>query len=158
MKRFFVLLILFSFASVLAQPASAQDQKFASLGKFKLESGEVIRDCRIGYRTFGHLNADASNTILMPTWANGTTEQIKSNIGPNAVVDAADYFVIAIDALSNGVSSSPSNSSSQPRMKFPKITLRDMVNSQYQVLTGTLGIKHLRAVVGVSMGGMQAFE
>ena len=66
--------------------------------------------------------------------------------------------MIAVDALANGVSSSPSNSASQPRMKFPKITMRDMVNSQHRLLIETLGIKHLKAVVGISMGGMQTFE
>ncbi len=137
----------------------AQEQKFASLGEFKLESGEVIHDCRVGYRTFGKLNADGSNAILFPTWANGTTEQLQHSIGPkNGVVDYADYYVVLIDALANSVSSSPSNSVSQPRMKFPKITMRDMVNSQYQVVTGTLGLKHLKAVVGESMGGIQTFQ
>jgi homoserine O-acetyltransferase/O-succinyltransferase len=140
-------------------PVHAQEQKFASLGEFKLESGEVIHDCRVGYRTFGKLNADGSNAILFPTWANGTTDQLQHSIGPHTgVVDYADYFVILIDALANGVSSSPSNSVSQPRMKFPKITVRDMINSQYQVVTGTLGLKHLKAVVGESMGGMQTFQ
>ena len=137
----------------------AQEQKFASLGEFKLESGEVIHDCRVGYRTFGKLNADGSNAILFPTWANGTTDQLQHTIGPHTgVVDYADYFVILIDALANGVSSSPSNSAAQPRMKFPKITVRDMVNSQYQVATRTLGLKHVKAVVGTSMGGMQTFQ
>jgi homoserine O-acetyltransferase len=140
-------------------PVLAQEQKFASLGEFKLESGEMIHDCRVGYRTFGKLNADGSNAILFPTWANGTTDQLQHTIGPRTgVVDYADYFVILIDALANGVSSSPSNSAAQPRMKFPKITVRDMVNSQYQVATGTLGLRHLKAVVGTSMGGMQTFQ
>src|ERR1700733_5395038 len=130
--------LLFSFA------LPAQELKFASLGDFRLESGEVIRDCRIGYRTFGKLNADASNAILIPTWANGTTDQLQHSIGPkNGVVDYAEYFVVLVDALANGVSSSPSNSNAQSRMKFPKITVRDMVNNQHQVLTGTLGLKHL---------------
>ncbi len=95
---------------------------------------------------------------MFPTWAGGNTEELKSNIGAHGVINDADYFVIAIDAFSNGVSSSPSNSATQPRMKFPKITVRDMVYSQYQVVTGTLGLKHLKAVMGVSMGGMQTFQ
>ena len=53
------------FLLCLAVPA--QDQQFASLGDFKLTSGEVIRDCQIGYRTFGKLNADKSNVIIFPT-------------------------------------------------------------------------------------------
>ena len=88
----------------------------------RLESGEVIHDCRVGYRTFGKLNADGSNAILFPTWANGTTDQLQHSIGPHTgVVDYADYFVILIDALASGVSSSPSNSASQARMKFRRL-------------------------------------
>src|ERR1017187_7111949 len=54
--------------------APAQTLQFAELGDFKLDNGEAIRDCRIGYRTLGTLNADKSNIILFPTWALGTTE------------------------------------------------------------------------------------
>ncbi len=142
----------------LLSSAGAQELKFAELGDFKLESGEVIHDCRVGYRTFGQLNPERSNAILLPTWADGTSEQLKSSVGEHALLDDSKHFVIAVDALSNGVSSSPSNSASQPRMKFPRITMRDMVNSQHRLLIETLGIKHLKAVVGVSMGGMQTFE
>jgi homoserine O-acetyltransferase len=158
MKATTRILLLISAAVLLPSVFSAQEQKFANLGEFKLVSGEVIHDCRIGYRTFGKLNADASNAILFPTWAGGTTEELQFDVGAHGLVSDADYFVILIDAFSNGVSSSPSNSTSQPHMKFPKITVRDMVTSQYQVVTGTLGIKHLKAVVGVSMGGMQTFQ
>src|SRR4030095_5630137 len=116
---------------LLAGSVFAQDQQFANLGDFKLTSGEVIRDCRIGYRIFGKLNADKSNTVLFPTWASGTTEQLKSNIRPSGPVDAGKYYVIAIDALGNVVSSSPSNSKLQPRMSFPKFTLADTVRKRY---------------------------
>ncbi len=143
---------------LLTGVAQAQELRFAELGDFKLESGETLRDCRIGYRTFGKLNADKSNAVLFTTWASGTTEQLKSNIGHGRLVDDAEYFVITIDALSNGVSSSPSNSKLQPHMKFPKITINDMVKVEHEVLTKTLGLHHLKAVMGVSMGGMQTFQ
>ncbi len=70
---------------MLAISAFAQDgvQQFASLGDFKLESGEVIRDCRIGYRTFGTLNANRSNVVLAATWFGGTTEKLSGNFGNN---------------------------------------------------------------------------
>jgi homoserine O-acetyltransferase len=73
-------------------------------------------------------------------------------------VDSSRYFVIAVDALGNGVSSSPSNSSLQPGSDFPRFSVRDMVESQYQLLTRMLQLTHLKAVVGISMGGMQVFQ
>ncbi|PYS79985.1 MAG: homoserine acetyltransferase, partial [Acidobacteria bacterium] len=86
----------------MAGVAAAQNLQSARLGDFKLESGEVIRDCRVGYRTFGALNGERSNAILFPTWASGTTEQLMSNFGAGRLVDTSKYYVIAVDALGNG--------------------------------------------------------
>jgi homoserine O-acetyltransferase/O-succinyltransferase len=149
---------LFVWLSAGGAHTRAQELRFARLGDFKLESGEVVRDCRVGYRTFGALNADGSNAILFPTWASGTSEQLMSSFGAGRLVDTSKYYVVAVDALGDGVSSSPSNSTAQPRMKFPRFTVRDMVETQHELLTKVLRINHLRAVVGVSMGGMQTFQ
>lgn len=140
-----------------AQPAPGT-QKFAQLGDFKLSNGQVIRDCRLGYRTFGHLDAGKSNAVLIPTWFSGTTAKMLDLVGPGKLVDPSRYFVILVDALGNGVSSSPSNSTQQPRMQFPRFTIRDMVNAEHQLATQTLGLRHLHAVMGISMGGMQTFQ
>jgi len=74
------------------------------------------------------------------------------------VVDTTKYFVILVDSIGDSVSSSPSNSRLQPRMRFPEFTIRDMVESEHRLVIETLHLSHLHAVVGYSMGGMQAFE
>src|SRR5262249_54888215 len=112
----------------------------------------------LGYRTLGKLNADKSNAILWPTWLGGRTADLLQYIGPRNVVDSEKYFVILVDSLGNGISTSPSNSSSQPNMSFPEFTIRDMVESEYRLVTEVLGLTHLHAVMGLSMGGMQTFE
>jgi homoserine acetyltransferase len=146
------------------KPANAQSVaangalQFAQLGDFKLRVGGVIQDFRLGYRTLGKLNANKSNAILWPSWLGGTTENLLQFIGPGKVVDTTNYFVVLVDAIGNGVSSSPSNSGKQALMKFPVFTIRDMVESEHRLLTEVLHINHLRAVMGISMGGMQTFE
>jgi homoserine O-acetyltransferase len=158
MKRIFLLIFL-SFSIFVISALSQDEQKFAELGDFKLESGETIRDLKIGYRTFGALNADKSNIVLYLMWAGGRTGQVNFNpANPSNLVDPKKYFVVAIDPLSNGVSSSPSNSQLQPRMKFPRYTMRDVVNSQNLFLTKALKINHVNTIIGFSMGGMQTFQ
>jgi homoserine O-acetyltransferase/O-succinyltransferase len=134
------------------------EQQFAELGACKLESGQQIADCRLGYRTWGKLNADQSNAILFPTWLLGQSADIASQVGSDKMIDPAKYFLVVVDSLGNGVSSSPSNSKTQPRMTFPAFTVRDMVSTEYRLVTETLHLKHLHAVMGISMGGIQSFE
>ena len=135
--------------------------KIAQLGTCTLESGHQIEDCRIGYRTYGHLNPAGDNAILMPTWLYGKSGDLSSLFGNGGsaqhLVDTSRFYGIAIDALGNGVSSSPSNSEHQHGVRFPQFTLRDTVIAQYRVMTEVLHLKHLHAVVGLSMGGEQTF-
>jgi homoserine O-acetyltransferase len=69
----------------------AQEQQFANIGDLKLQNDGVIRNCRVGYRTFGKLAADKSNVIVFPTWASGTTEQLKGSIGPGKLIDSLPH-------------------------------------------------------------------
>jgi homoserine O-acetyltransferase len=138
-------------------PQQAPHQSFAE-GDLKLESGEAIKDFSISYVTHGTLNAKKSNAILMVTAISGNHHRLDFMIGPGKALDPDKYFIICTDAIGNGLTTSPSNSKAQPRMAFPKFTIRDMVESQYSLLKEKFGIDHVVAVVGPSMGGMQALQ
>jgi homoserine O-acetyltransferase len=140
-----------------ATPLAAQEQQFADLGTCELESGAQLEECRVGYITIGELNDARDNAILIPSWYGGSSSNWVE-LQAELLGDDHDYFVVAIDALANGVSISPSNSSAQPGDEFPEITTRDMVRSQYRLATEMLGLDGVHAVMGISMGGMQTFE
>jgi homoserine O-acetyltransferase len=151
--------ILFAIVILYVVTSYSQSiQLFAEIGNLNLVNGSKIENCVIGYRTFGKLNSDSSNAIIFPTWFEGTTNEVGRLIQKYAFLDTTKYFIIAIDALGNGVSSSPSNYNVYKIKSFPDITIRDMVNSQYVLVTKYLKLKHLFAAVGGSLGGMQVLE
>src|SRR3954470_12520748 len=138
-------------------PSQAPHQSY-KIGDLALESGEAIKDFAISYVTHGTLNAKKSNAILMVTAISGNHHRIDFMIGPGKALDPAKYFIICTDAIANGLSTSPSNSRLQPRMDFPKFSIRDMVQSQHRLLKEKFGIDHVVAVIGPSMGGMQVLQ
>ena len=149
----------FCWLALLVSTALAQgDLRFADLGDFRLENGQTIEDCKIGYRIYGELNKDKSNAILFPSWFSGTSKDLAQFVSPTGEADSSKYFVVTVDVLGNGVSSSPSNSAKQSGSAFPKFSIRDMVESQRRLLREVLGISRLHAVMGISMGGNQTFQ
>jgi homoserine O-acetyltransferase/O-succinyltransferase len=141
-----------------SQTPTDKRQQFAAIGDFHLENGQQIVDCKIGYRTFGKLNSKRSNAVIYPTAGGTTTYMMESFFGVGTDVDTTRFYLILIDALGNGVSSSPGNSISQAKTLFPQFSIRDMVNTQYKMLTENLNIHHLAAIAGVSLGGLQALQ
>jgi homoserine acetyltransferase len=147
-----------SFIPLIRSTRAASGQRVADLGDFLLESGERIKNCQVGYRTFGRLNPSKSNAVVLAPWFQGTSAQLAWQIGPGKLVDSSEYFVIAVDAFGNGMSSSPSSSVAQPGPAFPIFTIRDIVESQFWLVTRVFGLTHLMGIVGISMGGMQVFQ
>jgi homoserine O-acetyltransferase/O-succinyltransferase len=160
-RLIFCLTFVFQVAAqqnVCAQVPPDNKQQFVSIGDFPLENGERITDCTIGYRTFGKLNPKGNNVVIYPTSGGVTTAMMQLFFGMGMDVDTTRFYLICIDALGNGVSSSPSNSTSQPKTLFPQFSIRDMVNTQYKMLTEYLHIDHVAAIVGSSTGGLQALQ
>jgi len=148
MKLRFALLCLA--AAAWAQPPL----QTAEIANLRLANGQTVASCKIGYRTYGALNADKSNAVLFPAWFTGTSAQLDGWVGADKLADPSRFFVITVDALGNGVSCSPSNTGPA----LDRLAIADMVESQYRLVTEKLGLKRLHAVIGISMGGMQAFE
>src|ERR1700712_4422168 len=149
--------LLLALPALAHTPQQPPHQLYAE-GDLKLESGEAIKDFAISYVTHGTLNAKKSNAILMVTAISGNHHRLDFMIGPGKALDPGKDFIICTDAIANGLTTSPSNSKAQPRMAFPKFTIRDMVESQYRLLKEKLGIDHVVAVIGPSMGGMQTLQ
>ncbi len=127
------------------------------LGDLALESGETLRDAFVGYVVHGDPGRLTDGAILGLTAIGGTHHRLDFLIGPGNALDTDRHCIVVIDALGNGLSSSPSNSVAQPGAAFPCIAIRDMVESQRRLLDH-LGVGRLHAVVGASMGGMQALQ
>jgi homoserine O-acetyltransferase len=159
MKRIttFVTAALLAWPALAHTPQQPPHQSYGE-GDFRLESGEAIKDFAISYVTHGTLNAAKSNAVLMVTAVGGNHHRIDFLIGPGKALDTDRYFIVATDAIGNGLTTSPSNSTAQPRMQFPRYAIRDMVESQRRLLVDHLGIEHVVAVVGPSMGGMQVLQ
>lgn len=133
-----------------------------SLGDFRLESGEAIRDCGVSYVVHGPqrapgVPADGVPVVLALSAIASTHHRLDFLIGPGRALDPERVAIVAVDALGNGLSSSPSTSESQADMAFPRFTIRDMVASQAALLDA-IGVPRVHAVIGASMGGMQALQ
>ena len=129
----------------------------AELGDLPLESGETLHDAFVSYVVHGDPARLKESAVLVLSAIGSTHHRLDVLIGPGAPLDTDRHAVVAVDALGNGLSSSPSNSARQPGAAFPRIALRDMVESQWLLLE-QLGVERLFAVVGASMGGMQALQ
>lgn len=122
-----------------------------ALDSLPLESGASLR-AELAYATHGTLAPSRDNVVLVPSYYTGTDRSYEPWIGPGRVLDTDRWFVVVVNMLGNGVSTSPSNTPD-----FPLVTVRDQVRAQ-RLLLDHLGIERLRLVMGWSMGAMQAYE
>lgn len=153
------------------------EKKQFTLDSYVLENGQEI-PVTLGYETYGELNADKSNAILVAHYFSASSHAAgkyhpddavpgywDSLIGPGKAVDTTKYFVISTDNLANVQVHNPKVITTGPRsidpktgerygLSFPAFTFRDMAGIQRQFLMEQLGIDKLYAVMGASAGGM----
>ncbi len=142
-----------------AATAWARIHEVVSLGECSAQDGAVIEDCKMGYTQFGKATADGDNVIVVPSWLSArSTAMMEFFAGLAQQLESGGYCVIVVDMFGNGVSSSPSNSPLQPGYHFPHFTVGDAVKAQHTLLTEYLHIGHVRAVMGLSMGGLQTLQ
>ncbi|GAA1871588.1 alpha/beta fold hydrolase [Pseudonocardia ailaonensis] len=139
------------------------DYELVSIGRLDLEEGGSIPDCRLAYTTFGTLNEARDNAVLVTTWFSGTHQIWRDQyIGDGHALDPAKYFVVVVDQIGSGLSTSPHNASGDnaaiSMSKFPHVRIGDDVVAQERLLREHLGIETLHAVVGGSMGAQQTYE
>jgi homoserine O-acetyltransferase/O-succinyltransferase len=124
---------------------------------FKFHTGEVLPELRLNYRTIGEPSGQPV-LILHGTSGSGagflTAAFAGELFGPGQPLDATKYFIILPDNVGAGKSSKPSDGL---RTKFPRYNYADLIAAHHRLVTEGLGIKHLRLVMGNSMGGMHTW-
>jgi homoserine O-acetyltransferase len=151
-----IVFALASFSAVAADyPAPKQSEWIAR--DFKFHTGEVMLELRIRYTTVGepsgepvlvlHGSGGSAASMLTPAFAGEL-------FGSGQPLDAAKYYIIIPDAIGHGKTSKPSDG---PKVKFPKYDYADMVDAQHRLLSEGLGVRHLRLIIGNSMGGMETW-
>src|SRR5579883_518030 len=154
--------LLAALAMMFALPAAAADYAAPKQGDwvakdFRFHTGETMPALKLHYTTIGdpknpavlmlHGTTGSGAGLLTPGFAGEL-------FGPGQPLDAAKYFIVMPDGIGHGQSAKPSDGL---RMKFPLYDYADMVEAQHRLLTEGLGVRHLRLVMGNSMGGMQSW-
>jgi homoserine O-acetyltransferase/O-succinyltransferase len=147
-------LLCIALALCAATSAHAESQIFNAYD-FEFENGSVLPELRVAYDTHGNLNPGRDNAILLTHGTSGDRHAFDSVIGPGKTFDTDKYFVITVDAIGGGDSSSPKDGLGQD---FPRYTIRDMMAAQHALVTRGLELVTLRAVGGTSMGSFVSLE
>lgn len=139
------------------------DYELISIGQLDLEEGGSIPDCQLAVATFGELNAARDNAILITTWFSGTHQIFRDvYIGPEHALDPEKYFIVCINQIGSGLSTSPHNASGPnagiAMSAFPKVRIGDDIVAQERLLREHCGIEELQLVTGGSMGAQQTYE
>lgn len=180
MKSLALLLLCLCSTVAVAQPLLVNKQQFM-IDNFQTFNGQKIKQVKVGWESYGKLNADKSNVVLITHYFTGSShaagkyspDDSKAGywdaiIGPDKAIDTNRFFVISVDTLVNAAVHDPKVITTGPAsinpntgkaygLDFPVVTIRDFINVQ-KALLDSLGINKLYAVIGASMGSFQAID
>jgi homoserine O-acetyltransferase len=186
MRKILAIAAFAVFCAATAAPAQDRgvgivEKKVFALPSYTTAGGAAIPDVKIGWESYGRLNAARDNVVIVPHFFSGNSNaagRYRSDqpapgywdaiIGPGKAIDTDKYFVVSADSLvnlntSDGTTVTTGPASIDPAtgkpygMRFPIVTIRDFVNVQ-KALLDSLGVTSVHAAVGASMGAMQALE
>lgn len=141
------------------KPSDPPDAQQFALGDLPLQSGQTLRDAVLVYKTWGALDRDRSNAVVLPTAYGGTHADNAWLTEAGRALDSSRWFVISPNLFGAGLSSSPSNTpGAQGGPNFPQITVYDNVTAQHRLVTEVFGLSELALVAGFSMGAQQSFH
>jgi homoserine O-acetyltransferase/O-succinyltransferase len=150
---------------LIGEENSEAKQGDAWFDNYRFKDGETIEKVHIHYETMGEPHRGKggriNNAVLVLHWTGSnsrallTPRYVKALFDPGRPLDARKYFLIFPDSIGHGESSKPSDGL---RAKFPNYGYLDMVDLQHKLIVETLGIEHLHAILGMSMGGMNAWQ
>src|SRR5882762_2059130 len=144
-------LVLALYAAVGAR---AETQTFLTYD-FEFEDGSVLPELRVAYETQGKLDSGRDNAILLLHGASGDRHAFDPMVGPGKAFDTNKYFVITVDAIGGGGSSSPKDGLGQD---FPRYTIRDMMAAQLGLVRRGRELATLPAVGGSGMGAFASLD
>jgi homoserine O-acetyltransferase len=147
--------LLLLLCALHAGPAAAQQEAVYTVPHFQFENGAGMDGMKVGYVTYGQLNAEKSNAVLLVPGTSSGRHWADDYVGAGKMYDTSRYFFIGVDPIGGGTSSQPKDGLGAD---FPRYTIRDEVRAEYELVTKGLNLDHLLAVSGPSMGSFQGVE
>jgi homoserine O-acetyltransferase len=181
MRHWLAGLALALVAAVAAAQGLLTEKKFYTLPSYTTQNGKTIKNVRVGYETYGKMNAAGTNVVFVPHFFSGNSHaagRYKAEektagywdaiIGPGKAIDTDKYFVVSADSLVNLNVKSPMTGTVGPATinpdtgkpygsTFPVVSIADFVRV-HKALLDSLGVKKLAAAAGASMGSLQAMQ
>jgi len=181
MRHWLAGLALALVASAAAAQGLLTEKKFYTLPSYTTQNGKTIKNVRVGYETYGKMNAAGTNVVFVPHFFSGNSHaagRYKADektagywdaiIGPGKAIDTDKYFVVSADSLVNLNVKSPMTGTVGPATvnpdtgkpygsSFPVVSIADFVRV-HKALLDSLGVKRLAAAAGASMGSLQAMQ